>query len=426
MGALILIGSFLLMVVAGLPIAFALGVSSLLCAAYLDLPLLIVLQKMSDGMDNFSLMAIPFFVLAGAIMAEGGMARRLVSFANLLVGRVRGGLSLVDILASMFFGGISGSSVADTSSVGSILIPMMNEKGYDKDFSVNVTVTASTQGIIIPPSHNAIIYSLAAGGTVSIAKLFMAGFIPGVLVGLSLMITALIISYRRGYPREEKITLRQAAIITRDALLGLVNAVIIVGGVLSGFFTATESSAIAVVYAFVITFFVYRDIRLKEFPGILVRSVKTIAIVMLLIGTSSAFGWLIAYLRIPEAVTNFFFTISQNKIIVMVLINIMLLLLGTIMDMAPLILIVTPILLPVVTAIGFSPIHFGIILMLNLSIGLCTPPVGSTLFVGCAIGKISIEEAMKSIWMFYIAMIIVLVLVTYIPVLSMWLPGFIK
>jgi tripartite ATP-independent transporter DctM subunit len=426
MGAFILIGSFLALTVAGVPIAFALGMSSVLTASWLGLPLVVVVQRMSDGVDSFSLMAIPFFVLAGSIMAEGGMARRLVDFANLLVGRVRGGLSLVNVLASMFFGGISGSAVADTSSIGSILIPMMSEKGYGRDFSVSLTITASTQGIIIPPSHNAIIYALAAGGAVSIARLFMAGVIPGVMIGLSLMITALVISSKRNYPRQEQVSAKEAVRVSRDALLGLVNAVIIVGGVLTGVFTATESSAIAVVYAFVVTFFVYRDIPLRQFPGLLVRSVKTIAIVMLLIGTSSAFGWLAAYLRIPEIVTNCFFSLTSNRIAVLILVNILLLLLGTIMDMAPLILIVTPILLPVVQAVGVSPVHFGIILMINLSIGLCTPPVGSTLFVGCAVGKISIEEVMKSIWPFYAAMIAVLLLVTYIPWLSQFLPSLMK
>lgn len=426
MDALILIGSFIAMIIAGVPIAFALGLSSLMTVMYLDIPLIVVLQKMSDGIDNFSLMAIPFFVLAGSIMAEGGMARRLVDFANLIVGRVRGGLSFVNILTSMFFGGISGSTVADTSSVGSILIPMMEEKGYDTDFAVDVTVVSSTQGVVIPPSHNAIIYALAAGGSVSIAQLFMAGFIPGIMVGLSLMITSYIISTRRKYPKEAPVSLKQAVVITRDALLGLVNAVIIVGGVLSGIFTATESSAIAVVYAFLITFFVYRDIPLRRFPALLIKSIKTIAIVMLLISTASAFGWLLAYLNVPENVTLFFKSLSSNKIVVIILINIMLLLLGMIMDMAPLILIVTPILLPVVTQFGMEPVHFGIMLMLNLSIGLCTPPVGATLFVGCAIGKISIERAMRSIWPFYGAMIVVLLLVTYIPGLTMWLANLIK
>ncbi|MBN2442403.1 MAG: TRAP transporter large permease [Spirochaetales bacterium] len=422
MGPWILIGSFLILIIGGVPISFSLGIASLITGIYLGVPLMVVLQKVADGMDTFSLMAIPFFILAGAIMAYGGIARRIVNFSSLLVGWMRGGLAAVNIIASMFFGGISGSSVADTSSIGAIMIPVMEKKGYDKDFAVNVTITSSTQGIIIPPSHNAIIYAWAAGGGVSIAGLFMAGVIPGIMVGIGLLIVSLIISMKRKYPREKLVSFSEAIRITKDAFLGLITAVIIVGGILSGIFTPTESSAIAVVYAFIITFFVYRDISLKAFPKIVFDSVKTVAMVMFLIGSSSAFGFFLAYLHIPAMVTQFMLGLTSNRIILMILINIMLLLLGTIMDMAPLILITTPILLPVVTSIGIDPVHFGIILMLNLGIGLCTPPVGSTLFVGCAIGKISIEEVTKTIWPFYIAMVGVLILVTYVPDLAMWLP----
>jgi tripartite ATP-independent transporter DctM subunit len=330
---------------------------------------------------------------------------------------------MVNIMASMFFGGISGSSVADTSSIGSILIPMMKDKGYDDDFSVNVTITSSTQGIIIPPSHNAIIYSLAAGGSVSIAKLFLGGIIPGIMIGLSLMVVSYVISCKRNYPKETIVSMREALIIVKDALWGLVTAVIIVGGVLSGVFTPTESSAIAVVYAFLVTFFVYRDIPLSKFGKILTNSFNTIAIVIILIGTSSAFGWLIAYLRIPAIVSDTMLSLTNNPILLLIMINVMLLVFGTIMDMAPLILIVTPILLPVAVHIGVDPVHFGIILMLNLGIGLCTPPVGSTLFVGCAIGEVSIEKVVKSIWPFYIAMVVVLLLVTYFPFFTMSIPN---
>jgi tripartite ATP-independent transporter DctM subunit len=423
MGVYVLLGSFLAMIVFGVPIAYSLGVSSIITMIYLDLPIIVVFQKISDGMDSFSLIAIPFFVLAGQIMADGGMARRLVNFSNLLVGWVQGGLAMVNVLASMFFGGISGSSVADTSSIGSIMIPMMKDKGYDDDFSVNVTITSSTQGIIIPPSHNAIIYSLAAGGTVSIAKLFLAGIIPGIMVGLALMFVSFVIAKKRSYPKEELVTLKEGFKICRDAIWGLVTAFIIVGGVLSGVFTPTESSAIAVVYALFVTFFIYKDIPLSRIGTILANAFKTIAIVIILIGTSSAFGWLIAYMRVPVLVSDAMLSLSENPIIILMVINVMLLAFGTIMDMAPLILIVTPILLPVAKFIGMDPVHFGIVMMLNLGIGLCTPPVGSTLFVGCAIGEVSMEKVVKSIWPFYFSMVLVLLIVTYFPIFSMWIPN---
>jgi tripartite ATP-independent transporter DctM subunit len=423
MATFILIGGFLFLVIIGVPISFALGISSLITTLYLNLDPQIVFQKMVDGIDSFSLLAIPFFILAGQIMSEGGIAIRLINLGNLIVGRIRGGLAFANILASMFFGGISGSSVADTSSIGSILIPSMIKKGYDKDFAVGVTITGSTQGIIIPPSHNAIIYSLAAGGAVSIGRLFLGGIIPGILIGINLMIASFIIATKRNYPKEEKMSLKQALISLKDSLFALGCALIIVGGVISGVFTATESAAIAVIYAFVVTFFVYREIKIKEMPKILFQSISTISMVVLLIATASSFGWLLAYLQVPKMTTDFFLNVSQNPVVILLLINVLLLFLGCIMDMAPLILITTPILLPVVQKIGMDPVHFGIMLMLNLGIGLCTPPVGSTLFVGCAIGKIKIEEAIKGLLPFYIAMIVTLLLVTYIPSLSLFIPN---
>ncbi len=430
MSEAILLGSFLVLVILGLPVAFALGISSLTTMVYLQqtMPAVlapdpaVVFQKIVDGMDNFSLMAIPFFILAGQLMAQGGMARRLVDFSNLIVGRVRGGLSMVNILASMFFGGISGSSVADTSSIGSILIPMMTDKGYDRDYSTCVTITSSTQGIIIPPSHNAILYAFAAGGTVSVAEVFMAGIVPGVLVGLALMAVSYVIAVRRGYPAEASAPWRAKLRITARALLGLITAVIIVGGILGGVFTPTESSTVAVVYAFIVTYFVYRDVSLRSFGRLLVDAIRTISVVMLLIGTAASFGYLVAYLGIPEKVTEAFASISSNRLVTLALINIMLLALGTIMDMAPLILITTPILLPVAVKVGMHPVHFGIMLMLNLGIGLCTPPVGSTLFVGCAVGRTSIERVTRAIWPFYLAMVAVLLLVTYAEPVTMMLP----
>ncbi|MEJ5228885.1 MAG: TRAP transporter large permease [Pseudothermotoga sp.] len=416
----ILFSSFALMMLLGAPIAFCLTVSSLLTMIYLKLPAMVVFQRMSAGINAFSLIAIPFFILAGQIMADGGIARRIVEFSNILIGRVRGGLAMVNILASMFFGGVSGSSVADTSSIGAFLIPMMVDQGYDRDFSVAVTITSSTQGIIIPPSHNMIIYSLAAGG-VSVGALFMAGYIPGVMVGVAQMIVAYFISRKRNYPKAGKVSFKEALIITRDSILGLLVALIIIFGIAFGVFTATEASVIAAVYALVITAFVYKSMNLKRIIETFKNTTVIVAMVMFVIASSSAFGYLLAYLKIPAMVAKGLLSVTTNKYLLMLLINLILLFLGMIMDMAPLILITTPIFLPIVTSLGWSPIQFGIIMMLNLGIGLCTPPVGTTLFVGCAIGKCSIEKTTRACVPFYIAMIIVLLLVTYVPWFTMFL-----
>lgn len=425
LGPYLLIGLFFLLLTVSTPVAYALGLTALAVAVYLapDRMPTAVLMKTSDSVDAFALLAIPFFVLAGQIMAEGGMARRLVEFAQIFVGWVRGGLAMVNILASMFFGGISGSSVADTSSIGSILIPMMKQHGYDDDFSVNVTITSSTQGIVIPPSHNAVIYAWAAGGQVSVAALFLAGAIPGILIGLLLMIVAYVLSVRRNYPKGRVVPLREALRIAWEALLGLITIVIIVGGVISGFYTPTEAAAVSAVWAFLVTMFVYRDLRWRRLPALLHGVVKTVAMVMIVVGFAGAFGYLMTLMQIPARVTAALLSLSANKFVILGLINVMLLVLGTIMDMAPLILICTPILLPVVKAIGVSDIHFGIIMLMNLGIGLLTPPVGTTLFVGCAIGKISIEHAARRLWPFWIAMVIALLLVTYIPALALWVPS---
>ncbi len=406
-----------------IPITFALAVASVVTAIYLDLPLMAIVQQMVQGVRSFSLLAIPFFIIAGEMMGQGGISRRLILFSNLLVGRIRGGLAQVNCLASMFFGGISGSAVADVSSIGTILIPMMKEKGYDDDFSVGITVTSACQGVIIPPSHNMIIYSLAAGG-VSVGRLFLGGFIPGIMLGVGLMIVSYIFAIKRGYPKERKYSLKEALVISRDAILGLLTAVIIMGGVITGIFTATESAAIAVVYAFFITFFVYREIPLKAMKGILYNALKTLAMVMALIAAAGSFGWLMAYLRIPALATEPLLTISHNKIVLLLLINLLLLVLGTIMDMAPLILITTPILYPVVVgALGLSPVHFGIMLILNLAIGLTTPPVGSALFVGCAIGHIRIEQVVKAMLPMWLVMVAVLMLITFVPEITMFVPN---
>ncbi len=422
-GPILLIGSLLILIAASVPVAYALGIAALIAAFYVDIPLEAVLLKVSDGVDNFTLLAIPFFVFAGALMAEGGMAWRLINFANIFVGFVRGGLAMVNILASMFFGGISGSSVADTSSIGSIMIPMMKKQGYSAEFAVNITITSSTQGIIIPPSHNAIIYAYAAGGSVSIAQLFLAGIIPGVMIGLSLMVLAFIISTKRNYPKGEMVPLRQALKTSWEALTGLFTIVIIVGGVVGGIFTPTESAAVAVVWAFAITMFVYRDLKWRQLPQLLHSVIRTVAMVMIVIGFAAGFAYMMTLMQIPAKATEFLMALSDNKYVLLVLINVMLLVLGTFMDMAPLLLICTPILLPVVTALGLNPVHFGIIMMLNLSIGLVTPPVGTTLFVGCAIGKVPIERASRHLWPFWLAMLVVLLLVTYIPALTLWVPS---
>ncbi len=420
---IILLGSFALFLILRISITFSLVASSVLTAMYLKIPLMAIVQRMVQGVNVFSLLAIPFFILAGELMGAGGISRRLIEFSNLLIGRVRGGLALVNVLASMFFGGISGSAVADVSSIGTILIPMMKDKGYDADYSVAVTVTSACQGIIIPPSHNMVIYSLAAGG-VSVGRLFLGGFIPGVMLGLALMVISYIIAVKRNYPKERRYSLKEALIVTKDALYGMMTAVIIMGGVISGVFTATESAAIACVYAFIITFFVYREIPLRRMGQILLNCLKTLAMVMSLIAAASAFGWLLAFLKIPAMATQALLGITQNRIVLLLLINLLLLGLGCIMDMAPLILITTPILYPVVVkALGMSPIQFGIMLMLNLGIGLCTPPVGSALFVGCAVGKISIEEATKAMLPFYATMIVVLLIITFVPDFSLYIPN---
>ena len=417
----LLLGGFAFLVLLRVPIAFALGISAVTTAFYLDIPMALMAQGMVRGINSFALLAIPFFILAGEIMGEGGICQRLIAFSNAIVGRIRGGLALVNVLASMFFGGISGSSVADTSAVGSMLMPMIKEKGYDADYAVAVTITGSTQGILIPPSHNMIIYSMVAGG-VSVGGLFLAGIVPGVFLGLALMLMSYIIAVKRNYPAGERVSWKEALSATKDAALGLFTAVIVVGGVVTGLYTATESAAIAAIYAFLVSFFVYRHVPLCHMRIILMKSLRTLAIVMALIATSSAFGWMLAYLKVPALATQTLLSISDNKYVILLVLNALLLFLGCIMDMAPLILITTPILLPVATKIGVDPIHFGIIMMLNLSIGLLTPPVGSTLFVGCAIGNISIEKLSRTMIPFYVTMITVLMLITYVPQLVMFIP----
>ena len=423
MDALILIGGFAIVCLMGMPVAYALGIASILAALWIGIPLEAVMLKVSGGMSGFSLLAIPFFILAGAIMAVGGMAERLVNLAKVFVGFIRGGMALVNILASTMFGCISGSSVADTAAVGSVMIPQMIKHGYPRLFAVNVTISGSLQPLLVPPSHNMIIYSIAAGGTISVAHLFMAGIIPALLLGLSLIILVLIIAYRQDFPKGEVVPLRQALKIALDAVWGMVTIAIILGGILSGSLTPTEAGAVAVVYAFFVTMFVYRDVKWSELPKLIARVVRTVGMVMIMIGFSIAFGYMMAIMRVPAMATQFFVDVSSDKFMFLLWVNVLLLALGTFMDLAPMLLICTPIFLPVIKTFGIDPVHFGIIMILNLGIGLLTPPVGPTMVVGCAIGRVSMEAVSRSILIFYVPMLIVLALVTYIPSLTLWLPS---
>jgi tripartite ATP-independent transporter DctM subunit len=423
MGVFILIGGFTVLCLLGMPVGYALGLAAILAAIATDIPLEAVMLKVSGGMSGFSLLAIPFFVLAGAIMAVGGMAARLVNLAKVFVGFIRGGMALVNIVASTMFGCISGSSVADTAAVGSVMIPQMIQNGYPRLFAVNVTISGSLQPLLLPPSHNMIIYSLAAGGTVSVAHLFVGGVIPALLLGLSLIVLVLIIAHRDKLPKGEVVPFRQAAKIAIDAIWGLITIGIILGGILSGFFTPTESGAVACVYAFFVTMFIYRDCKWRDLPMLIGRVVRTVGMVMIMIGFSIAFGYMMAIMQVPAKATEFFVAISSDKYTFLLWVNVLLLLLGTFMDLAPMLLICTPIFLPVIKQFGIDPVHFGIIMILNLGIGLLTPPVGPTMVVGCAIGRVSMEAVSRSILVFYIPMLIVLALVTYIPALTLWLPA---
>ena len=424
MEILIVIASLFVCFALGVPIAYALGLAALAGAYWIGIPLEAVMLQVSSGVSKFAMLTIPFFVLAGAIMAEGGMARRLVAFANVLVGmvRVRGGLSAVNVLATTFLSGISGSAVADTSAIGSVMIPQMEKTGYPRVFATNVTISASVQALLVPPSHNAVIYSLATGGTISIISLFMAGVAPGLLLGTSLVVLCLALAYRDGHPRGETVALREAVKIAIDAVWGLVTLAIILGGILGGVFTAIEAGAVACLWAFFVTMFIYRDYRWRELPQLVHRTMRTVAMVMTLIAFAASVGYVMALMQVPAKVTAMLLTLSSDKNVILLLINVLLLVLGCLLDMAPSILICTPILLPVVVKFGVDPVHFGMIMLLNLGIGLCHPPVGAILFVGCAVGRVTIEQVVREIWPFYAVMFIVLMLVTYIPSISLWLP----
>lgn len=422
MGIFVLLGFFALCVAIGAPVAFALGISAIAAFWYEGLPLMIGFQRIISGINVFALMAIPFFIFAGDLMFHGGIAMRLVRFASAAVGAVRGGLGIVNVFSSMLFGGISGSAIADISALGSILVPVMKEKGYDADYAVNVTVTSSIAGIIIPPSHNMIIFAIAAGGGVSISKLFLAGVLPGILMCVCLALAAYLVAVKRGYKAEQFPGWSALMMAFFGAIPGLMTAVIIVGGVLSGVFTVTESGAFGAIYAFVVTLFVYRSITWDKFRIAVASSVKTTAMVMILIACAGAFAYMLTFYQVPNKTVDLLTGMTDNPILILLMINVALLLLGMIMDMAALILICTPIFLPVANSLGIDPLQFGMILLVNLGLGLCTPPVGSCLFVGCAVGKIPMEKAVRTIWPFYIAIFVALMLITFVPAISLTLP----
>ena len=423
MELLVLFAVLFVLLAIGVPVGFALLGAAAACFAAMDIPLIVVVQRTAAGISVFTLMAIPFFIFAGDLMYRAGIAERLVRVADAAVGRVRGGLGLVDVGASMMFGAVSGSAIASASAIGSTMVPLMKDKGYPLDYSVNVTVTAAIVGLLIPPSHNMIIYSAASGIGVSIGDLFMAGVLPGLLTGAMLMTTAWLVARRRDLPRGLFPGWRALSVSIVVALPGLMTAIIIMGGILSGIFTPTESSAIAVIYTVLVGTLVYRSLGWSDFWAAARKSARTTAMVLFIIATATAFGFALALLEVPEALAGLIGVITDNPLLTLLIINIVLLVLGTFMDMAPLIVITTPIFLPVAMGVGVDPVHFGIIMMLNLGIGLVTPPVGSVLFVGSAVGKIPVTTLVKTIWPFYLTLVAALGLVTYVPALSLWLPA---
>lgn len=418
---LVLLGSFFVMILLRFPIAYAVGLASVLCLLSQGLGLATVCQQMVKGISSFSLMAVPFFITMGVLMGSGGISEKLIALANACVGWMRGGLAQVNIVASYFFGGISGSAAADTASLGSILIPMMVDEGYDSDFSTAVTITSSCEGLLVPPSHNMVIYATTAGG-ISVGSLFLAGYLPGALLALSLMIGSYIISLKRNYPKGDRFNLLNFIKQFGASFWALAAVIIVVIGVVSGWFTATESAAVAVIYSLFVSVFVYKGLDWKGVWKVLEGCVDTLSIVLILIATSSVFGFCLTTLHVPELATSAITGLTSNPIILALLLNLILLVLGCIMDMAPIILIATPILLPVATAIGLDPIQFGIMMILNCGIGLLTPPVGAVLFIGSAVGKTPMEKVVKATLPFYACMIITLLLVTFVPQISMLLP----
>ncbi|GAA4814595.1 TRAP transporter large permease subunit [Litoribaculum gwangyangense] len=422
---IVLFASFFILLLLKVPVAYSIGISTTLSLLLnIDrLPgLTTIAQRMTTGIDSFALLAIPFFVLAGEIMKRGGIANRLINFAKSLVASLPGGLAYVNVLASMLFGAISGSAIAATSAIGSIMTDRMEEEGYPREFSASVNITSSTTGLLIPPSNILIVYALASGGTASVAALFVAGYLPGILLGFAIMGYIAFVAITRGFVKGERAPLSLIWKYFRKAFFSLLMLVIVVGGIVAGIFTATEASAIAVLYAAILAL-IYGDISTKDFPEILLTSAKTTAVVMFLICTSMAMSWLFSFEGIPELISSFLLEQFSNKIVIFLVINLVLLIIGTFMDMTPAVLIFTPIFLPVVVALGMDPVHFGIVLVLNLCIGLCTPPVGTILFVGSGVANVSVSQVVKPLIPFLLIMVLVLLIITYIPQISMWLPG---
>jgi len=422
---LILVFSFFLLLAIGVPIAYSIGISAILTmlVSILPMPALTTLsQRMSTGLQSFPLLAIPFFILAGQLMNHGGIARRLIEFAKVLVGKLPGGLAFVNIMANMLFGAISGSAAASASAIGTIMTGKMVDEGYDRSFAAAVNISSSSTGLTIPPSNILIIYSLASGG-LSVAALFLAGYVPGILTGLFLMGVAAAMAYRKNYPAGEKTSLKRALLKFLDAIPSLLLLIIVIGGITSGIFTATEASAVAVLYTLILGA-IYREIKVKDLPSLVLKSVHTSSVVLFLVATSIGLSWVMSYDNIPQEVSHALLGLSSNKFVILLIINLILLIVGTFMDMTPAVLIFTPIFLPIVTGpeIGLDPVHFGIIMVLNLCVGLTTPPVGSLLFIGCSVADIGIEKVIKPLIPMFIAMIIVLLLITYLPDLSLWLP----
>ena len=421
---LVLVISFICLLAIGTPVAWSIAISSLL-TMLVSIPAMpaftTVSQRMATGLDSFALLAIPFFILSGELMNKGGIAHRLIAFAKTLVGSFPGGLALINVIAAMLMGAIAGSAMASASAMGSILGPEMEKEGYSREFGAAVNITSATTGLIIPPSNVLIVYSLASGGA-SIAALFLAGYIPGIMTGLFLMIVAAVWAKKKKYKVGKRSSTKEVLKTFVDALPSLFMLVVVIGGIVTGIFTATEASAIAVLYSLILGF-VYKEISFPKLPQILLDSSATTAIVMLLIGSSMCMSWALSYENIPQDISSGLLSLSDNKIVILLIINLLLLFVGIFMDMTPAVLIFTPIFLPVVTKLGLDPVHFGIIMVLNLCIGLCTPPVGSVLFVGVGVANTTIEKVFKPLLPLFLAMIVALFLVTYIPQLSLWLPG---
>lgn len=421
MAIIILLVSFLVMILLRFPIAYAVALASMFCLLYQGYGLATICQQMIKGISSYSLMAVPFFITMGCLMGTGGISQKLIDLANACVGWMTGGMAMVNIVASYFFGGISGSAAADTASLGSILIPMMVEQGYDADFSTAVTITSSCEGLLVPPSHNMVIYAMSAGG-ISVGSLFLAGYLPGALLAVSLMIGSYIISKKRNYPKGDRFSLKNLGKQLTVSIWALAAIIIVVVGVVFGWFTATESAAIAVIYSLIVSVYIYKGVTWKGVWEVLEQCVDTLSIVLILISTSAVFGFCLTTLHVPDLAATAITGLTDNKIILALLINLILLFLGCIMDMAPIILIATPILLPIATSIGIDPIQFGIMIVLNCGIGLLTPPVGSVLFIGSAVAKLPMEKVVKATLPFYLCMIIALLLITFIPGISLFLP----